>query len=76
MKLFDRLVEKTARQIAQCGSRRGFLKTLGVGLVGGASLPVLPVARAAEATPKLPQDEGDATSCDYWRYCAVGWISL
>lgn len=71
MKLFDRLVEKTARQIAQCGSRRGFLKTLGVGLVGGASLPVLPVARAAEATPKLPQDEGDATSCDYWRYCAV-----
>lgn len=75
MNLFDRIFEKSARTIAQRSSRRGILKTLGGGLVGGALIPLLPVARAADSTPdspsKLPQDEGDPTSCDYWRYCAV-----
>jgi methylamine dehydrogenase light chain len=75
MNLFDRLFEKSARTIAQRSSRRGLLKTLGGGLVGGTLIPLLPVARAAESmpdnTPKAPQDEGDPTSCDYWRYCAV-----
>jgi len=75
MNLFDRVFEKSVRTIAQHSSRRGLLKTLGAGLVGGAFFPLLPVARAAESTPdsapKLPQDEGDPTSCDYWRYCAV-----
>ncbi len=73
MKIFDRLFEKTARNVAQRSSRRGLLKTLGISLVGAASFPVLPVARAADgsAAPQHPQDEGDPSSCDYWRYCAV-----
>lgn len=71
MKFFDRIFERSARKVAQRSSRRGFIKSLGAGLVGGATIPLLPVARAAEPTPKLPQDEGDASSCDYWRYCAV-----
>ena len=70
MKIFDRFFENAARSLAQRSSRRGFLKALGVGLVGGASLPLLPVARA-DAPAKSPQDSGDASSCDYWRYCAV-----
>lgn len=73
MKFIDRLFEKSARSVAQQSSRRGFLKRLGATLVGGATIPLLPVARAAEGAPKLPQDAdaGDPTSCDYWRYCAV-----
>ena len=41
-------------------------------LVGGASIPLLPVARAAgnEGTGR-PVEEGDPSSCDYWRYCAI-----
>ena len=75
MKLFDRFFENSARKVAQTSSRRGLLKTLGGGLVGGALIPLLPVARAAEKAadraPKHPQDAGDPASCDYWRYCAV-----
>ncbi len=72
MKFFDRFFEKTARDVAQRSSRRGLLKTLGISLVGAASFPALPVARAADGSaPKHPQDEGDPASCDYWRYCAV-----
>lgn len=71
MKLLDHFFEKSARRIAQKSNRRGLLKSLGGGLVGGAFLPLLPVARASEGAPKAPQDSGDATSCDYWRYCAV-----
>jgi methylamine dehydrogenase light chain len=71
MKFIDRLFEKSARSVAQQSSRRGFLKRLGATLVGGAAIPLLPVARAADS-PKLPQnDAGDPASCDYWRYCAV-----
>ena len=71
MNILDKVFERSARKVAQRSSRRGFFKTLGIGLVGGVSIPLLPVARAAEAAPKMPQDEGDASSCDYWRYCAV-----
>lgn len=73
MSLFDRFFEKSARRVAQQSSRRGLLKVLGGGLVGGAMVPLLPVARAEDegAQAKRPQDEGDPTSCDYWRYCAV-----
>ncbi|MCV6614870.1 MAG: methylamine dehydrogenase (amicyanin) light chain [Cellvibrionaceae bacterium] len=74
MSLFDRFFEKTARRKAQTGSRRGFIKGLGAALVGTSTIPLLPVARAADgANPKLPQDieAGDPASCDYWRYCAV-----
>lgn len=70
MKFFDRFFERSARRIAQNSSRRGLVKSLGMGLVGGAMVPLLPVARASENVGK-PQEQGDETSCDYWRYCAV-----
>ena len=42
----DLWTERRARGIARGSSRRGWLKTLGAALVGGAVLPLLPVARA------------------------------
>ena len=70
MKFLDDLFERRSRQLAQHSSRRGVLKQLGGLLVGGAAIPLLPVARA-EAAPKMPQEVGDETDCDYWRYCAI-----
>jgi methylamine dehydrogenase light chain len=69
MKIFDRLFEQQARQLAQRSSRRGLLKGLGSLLVGGAAIPLLPVSRAYAA--EKPVDEGDPSICDYWRYCAM-----
>ena len=72
MNILDKLFERQTRQLAQRSSRRGILKGLGSLLVGGAVVPLLPVARAsAEAGPGMPVEEGDPRSCDYWRYCAV-----
>lgn len=72
MNFFDRLVEQRSRQLAQGSSRRGLLKGLGAMLVGGASMPLLPVARAADGGGTgRPVEEGDPSSCDYWRYCAI-----
>jgi len=73
MKLLDKLVERSARRVAQQSSRRGLLKGVGTALVGAASIPLLPVARASEhAAPSEPQDStGNPESCDYWRYCAI-----
>ena len=72
MRFFDKFFEKSARSVAQNSSRRGILKKLGVTILGGAAIPLLPVARAAD-NPSYPQDDaaGDPASCDYWRYCAV-----
>ncbi|MGI9294340.1 MAG: methylamine dehydrogenase light chain [Pseudomonadales bacterium] len=70
MKFVDKLFEKSARNIAQRSSRRGVLKGVGTALLGAASIPLLPVARAAEQAEK-PAESGDPTSCDYWRYCAI-----
>jgi len=76
----DRFVERGARDLAKRTSRRSFLARLGTALVGGASLPLLPVARAAEGNParvpvpddsKLTGDVGDPKSCNYWRHCAI-----
>lgn len=88
MKRLEQLSENTARKVAQYTSRRGFLGRLGTFIVGGASIPLLPVVRAhadAEKTavPKgypgvspqsalHPEEEGDPASCDYWRYCGTG----
>lgn len=77
----DRLAERLTRQVARRTSRRSLLTLLG-GLVGGAAIiPILPVSRAAAAEPDgdrmppqttgNPQDPGDQTQCDYWRYCAI-----
>ena len=70
MNVFDRWIEGRARRVAQQSSRRGWLRGLGTLLVGGASIPLLPVARAAEGVP-APQDPGDPATCDYWRHCAI-----
>ena len=69
MNFIDKLFERGARDLAQRSSRRGLLKGLGGLLVGGAAVPLLPVARAAG--PEQPVEEGDPGSCDYWRYCAI-----
>ena len=72
MKFFDDFFENKSRKIAQSSSRRGVLKKLGGAMVGVSAIPLLPVARAAEPMmAKVPQEEGDPASCDYWRYCAV-----
>ena len=79
---FDKLTERFARRLAQGTSRRSSLAWLGVLATGAAALPALPVARAASgggAAPggrmpvvsANPQDPGDQTACDYWRYCAI-----
>ena len=72
MNLFDRMIERRSRELAQRSSRRGLLKGLGALMVGSAGIPLLPVARAdAPKTNAPPVDEGDPSSCDYWRYCAI-----
>lgn len=71
LNFLDRWLEKKARSTAQTSSRRGFLKVFGTSLVGMTGVPLLPVARAESSGAVHPQDEGDPTSCDYWRYCAV-----
>ncbi|MGQ0698247.1 MAG: methylamine dehydrogenase light chain [Panacagrimonas sp.] len=71
MSLFDLFGERHVRRLARLTSRRGVLKELGGLLVGGAAIPLLPVARAAEPGAKAPQEAGDPASCDYWRYCAI-----
>ncbi len=78
MSAIDRLVSDASRRLARSTSRRGFLGRLGGLLLGGAAVPLLPVARAAaqgrepapgEPDPETP--EGDPNHCDYWRYCGV-----
>jgi methylamine dehydrogenase light chain len=74
----DRIIERQARHLARRTSRRSFLARLGSALVGGAALPLLPVARAAgDDRPSVPDDAalqgdvGDPKSCNYWRHCAI-----
>ncbi len=70
----DRLTERTVRRLARRSSRRGWLKAMGAALAGAAAMPLLPVARGqTEASDSLAgvPEQGDAESCDYWRYCAI-----
>ena len=76
--VLDRWFERVTRGLARRSGRRSFLARVGLGLVGGATVPLLPVARAAPDPARLappPEDidgpEGDATRCEYWRYCAI-----
>lgn len=71
MKAFDRWAERASRRVAQHGSRRSFLRRVAAVLVGAPALPLLPVSRAEAASAKPPQETGDPTQCDYWRYCAI-----
>ena len=80
MRWIERIVESTARDLARRTSRRSFLTRIGTVLVGSASIPLLPVARAEEETgsrlpspddAKLSGDVGDPKSCNYWRHCAI-----
>ena len=82
MSWVDRLAEKSARNLARRTSRRNVLTGLSALLLGGASIPLLPVARAAggggsgypgvgEQSTGNPEDPGNPASCDYWRYCAI-----
>ncbi len=75
MSRLDRWFEGLSRQSARPVSRRSWLSRFGGALVGGATLPLLPVARAAEKHA-MGQDgvkgpEGDPTRCEYWRHCAI-----
>ena len=75
----DEIIETSARYVATRTSRRSFLAKLGVGLVGTAALPLLPVARLAYADGTPGSSSGgkwnDDKSCDYWAYCATaGWL--
>ena len=70
----DAVTERLTRDVARRTSRRGFLGAFGATLLGGAALPVLPVARVEAAERRLSppaQDPGDPTTCEYWRNCAV-----
>jgi methylamine dehydrogenase light chain len=80
MKRLDAFFERYARQVARCTGRRSFLAGLGGALVGVATLPLLPVSRAAAEGTRtrvpVPNEniegpQGDPKSCDYWRHCAI-----
>tara|TARA_R110000868_G_scaffold3471_3_gene22275 strand:- start:6765 stop:7271 length:507 start_codon:yes stop_codon:yes gene_type:complete len=63
----DQWFENRTREIARGTSRRGFLASASALMMGAAAVPLLPVARVSAAMPT----DGDATACDYWRYCAI-----
>ncbi len=77
--LIDRHSERTLRRVAQTHGRRSMLTRLGVALVGGAVLPMLPFDRSgqfmsahaagAAGGPKTDATD-DPSKCEYWRYCA------
>ena len=71
MKWFDLFAEHTARSLSRRTSRRSFLGTLGMFIVGSSTIPLLPVARGQEAKPSSDGAHSDPNSCDYWRHCAI-----
>src|ERR1700675_248698 len=78
MNTIDRWFTRVPRGVAQRSSRRSFLAQLATLLVGGASVPLLPVARAygqsrapAPGEPDPATPAGDPGNCDYWRHCAI-----
>jgi methylamine dehydrogenase light chain len=78
MQMFDRLIERMSRRTAQSVSRRSFVSSLGAALVGATVLPVLPVARKANAAEdpalmwakRVGAQTKDDAACNYWRYCS------
>lgn len=88
MQYWERQAERLVRHVARSTSRRGLLGAIGGAIAGGGALPLLPVARAsshAEISEESngypgvasqfatgPDEDGDMTSCEYWRYCGIG----
>jgi methylamine dehydrogenase light chain len=68
MSWLDDLTDRLTRRLASSAARRGALARLGRLMLGGALLPVLPVARGEAATG---HGKDDQTACDYWKYCSV-----
>ena len=75
---FDARIERAVRLLARRTGRRTFLARLGTLLVGAAALPLLPVARGTAESARVPAPDenipgaqGDPTSCEYWRHCAI-----
>jgi methylamine dehydrogenase light chain len=73
MKWLDLTAENASRAVARRSSRRSLLGSLGALLVGGAALPLLPVARGAQppASGEPKGAQGDPANCQYWRHCAI-----
>jgi methylamine dehydrogenase light chain len=81
MSTIDRWGDQAIRTLARRTSRRGVLARIGTALLGAASVPLLPVARAGAGIPNgrdvpptttgNPEDPGNPRSCDYWRYCGM-----
>lgn len=82
MSQLDKIAERLTRKVARGTSRRSLLTLIGGALTGAAVIPVLPVSRAAaqshgggsggtSQSTGNPQDPGDPTQCNYWRYCAI-----
>lgn len=79
--LIDRSTERRVRTVAQRHGRRSLLTRLGVAMVGGAVLPMLPFDRSGQFGTAHAAGQGgaakaktaakeDPTQCEYWRYCA------
>ncbi len=74
MSRLDHWFEKSSRSAARHFARRSFVSRLGLLLVGGAVVPLLPVARAKpkKVSPDgIDGPEGDPERCEYWRHCAI-----
>ena len=75
--LIDKHTERRVRGIAHQRGRRSLISRLGVALVGGAVLPMLPFDRSAQAAEpakgakKKIDPRLNDTACEYWRYCAL-----
>ena len=58
MNWLDQITENLTRKVAQKSSRRSFIGGVGTAIIGGATIPLLPVARAAGGNeqPAAPTD--------------------
>lgn len=63
---FDRLIESLSRGAAQRTSRRSFLAQAGLWLVAASSLPVLPVARSAQAAGPAAAKGGQGAAARHY----------
>ena len=75
---WDRMGENFVRRVAGHTSRRGVLARIGALIAAAPALPLLPVARRAEAAPLSDfarnAQSKDPDKCTYWRYCALGGL--